>query len=163
MVPPAPGRFSTTMVAPICLATWSMTTRAITSLALPAPSGTTTVMFLEGQSWADAAPDSNASAIPNASRRLLRLSMVALPRHVFPARAESIGQRRPANKLVGWIERWLRPRVAHGRACAKPIGGGARSNTADGYRAERQRDQSQCRGRAPPILQLPDLLLALVQ
>ena len=53
VVPPAPGRFSITKVWPSCLPTWSITTRAITSLALPAPSGTTTVTLRAGQSCAD--------------------------------------------------------------------------------------------------------------
>ena len=39
---PAPGRFSITIGWPTCCDTWSNTMRAITSLALPAVSGTTT-------------------------------------------------------------------------------------------------------------------------
>src|SRR5262249_24308362 len=52
-VPPAPGRFSMTNVLPSCRPTWSMTTRAMMSLAMPAASGTTTVTLRAGQSWAD--------------------------------------------------------------------------------------------------------------
>src|SRR4051794_22778524 len=54
MVPPAPGRFSTTAACPSCLPTWSITTRARMSLALPAPSGTITLMVRVGHSCADA-------------------------------------------------------------------------------------------------------------
>ena len=46
---PAPGRFSMTMVWPTCFDTSSNTIRAITSVALPAVSGTTTLIGLVGQ------------------------------------------------------------------------------------------------------------------
>src|SRR5262245_23249866 len=54
IVPPAPGRFSTTKVCPTCLPTCSKTTRATISLATPAGTGTITVTLREGQSCAGA-------------------------------------------------------------------------------------------------------------
>jgi hypothetical protein len=49
-VPPAPGRFSMMNVFPSCRPTWSITTRAMMSLALPAASGTTMVTLRAGHS-----------------------------------------------------------------------------------------------------------------
>ena len=46
---PAPGRFSITIGWPTCFDTSSNTMRAITSVALPAVSGTTTLIGLVGQ------------------------------------------------------------------------------------------------------------------
>src|SRR5436190_8056591 len=74
IVPPAPGRFSTTTLCPSCLPTCSITTRAMMSLALPAPSGTITVILRVGQSCAEAgtvnAKERNAAV--NRRRRRVR-------------------------------------------------------------------------------------------
>src|ERR1700722_15844761 len=79
IVPPAPGRFSTTMVRPSCLPTWSMTTRVITSVALPAPSGTITVMLRDGQSCADAGAASAINvAITNSTQATARIDRSVL-------------------------------------------------------------------------------------
>jgi hypothetical protein len=55
MVPPPPGRFSTTKVWPICRAPWSSTMRATTSFALPAVNGLITWIALVGHGCAPAA------------------------------------------------------------------------------------------------------------
>jgi hypothetical protein len=54
IVPPAPGRFSITNDWPTCLETWSSTTRAMMSPALPALTALTTSIWRDGQSYAGA-------------------------------------------------------------------------------------------------------------
>jgi hypothetical protein len=49
IVPPAPGRFSTTKGCPSCSDSRCATVRAMMSVALPAVNGTTTVTRLLGQ------------------------------------------------------------------------------------------------------------------
>jgi len=83
VVPPAPGRFSITNVWPTCFPTCSNTTRAATSLAVPAPSGTTTATARAGHSCADAAPGTaiaahaSQSAACNNARGICRPALIA--------------------------------------------------------------------------------------
>src|SRR5882757_888386 len=55
MVLPAPGRFSTMIGCPSWADTWSITTRPMTSVALPGVSGTIRRIGLDGQACADCA------------------------------------------------------------------------------------------------------------
>src|SRR5687768_14488288 len=60
-MPPALGRFSTTMVWPRGLPIACAVTRATVSVGPPAAKGTSMLMFLVGYCWADAA-DANAQS-----------------------------------------------------------------------------------------------------
>src|SRR5882757_8640477 len=76
MVPPPPVRFSTTTVCPICAETRSKTTRGMTSVALPADSGTITLIGCRvGQTcaWAGAAAaiiDTQAATNPRVAHQV---------------------------------------------------------------------------------------------
>src|SRR5688500_9897802 len=79
MLPPAPGRFSTTTCWPSALASWSAITRARMSVDWPGGNGTTILIGLVGQVWASTpgATDAAAASASNSrrftSRRLLVL------------------------------------------------------------------------------------------
>ena len=68
MVVPPPGRFSMTIVWPVCAATCSNTVRGTRSVALPAPNGTMTRTGLVGQVCAAAGSASNRTGHKTASR-----------------------------------------------------------------------------------------------
>ncbi len=55
MVPPAPGRFSSTTGWPSCVLSFSETVRAMMSVELPGVKGTTTLIGFAGQACAHAA------------------------------------------------------------------------------------------------------------
>src|SRR3954468_16655554 len=112
MVPPAPGRFSTTADWPSCLPTCSITTRARMSLALPAPSGTITLMLREGQSCADAGArakvtDKRAGIsartmdAPRVFRRIVREFLSSINRRDVARRSESLRRNRQHPPLDG--------------------------------------------------------------
>src|SRR5262249_21050635 len=64
IVPPPPGLFSMTNGWPSCRETWSSTTRATVSLALPAVNGLMTCIALVGQASGSAAAAVATSATP---------------------------------------------------------------------------------------------------
>ncbi len=67
-VPPAPGRFSTTMDWPSSAASPSSTTRGTTSAALPAPNGIVALISRDGQFSACAAAAANRHPNTTAKR-----------------------------------------------------------------------------------------------
>ena len=77
MVPPAPGRFSTTMVWPSCGESCSNTTRGMMSVVLPAPTGTITRSGFAGQVSAPAASAANSKA--NAGISIGRMYFMIFP------------------------------------------------------------------------------------
>src|SRR4051794_16164948 len=112
MVPPAPGRFSTTAACPSCLPTWSITTRARMSLALPAPSGTITLMVREGQSCAFAGAkayrtdkragiSARSMDAPRVFRRIVREFLSSINRRDVARRSESLRRNRQHPALDG--------------------------------------------------------------
>src|SRR2546422_8260150 len=62
MVPPAPGRFSTTTVWPSCAVSLSETVRAMMSVPLPGVNGTMNLTVFAGQACAHAAACAAQSA-----------------------------------------------------------------------------------------------------
>src|SRR5580704_15558097 len=73
IVPPAPGRFSTTMAWPSLAASRSNTTRGTTSAALPAPNGIVALIRCEGQLSACAAATNTAIPATNPQRTTPRI------------------------------------------------------------------------------------------
>jgi hypothetical protein len=70
--PPPPGLFSMTIVWPICFAISSSTTRATTSLALPAVKGLIIVIVRVGQACAKAVDVPVVSAAPMMAAYIMR-------------------------------------------------------------------------------------------
>src|SRR4051812_23229932 len=112
MVPPAPGRFSTMAAWPSCLPTCSITTRARISLALPAPSGTITLMVRVGQSCALAGAKAyrtdkrarisvRSMDIPPVFRRIVREFSDPINRRDVARRLESLRRNRQHPSLNG--------------------------------------------------------------
>src|SRR5690348_11354173 len=73
MVPPAPGRFSTMIGWPSCLASRSRTVRATMSVAAPAANGTTALMGLAGHGAVCEMAASGNIAIANTRENLSNL------------------------------------------------------------------------------------------
>src|SRR6478735_6017337 len=123
MLPPAPARFSTTTVWPNFTCMWVARMRAKRSAEPPAPNGTTMVICLAGQSWAQAGAAPTSPAIKAANNRRMRphspepgYRLWACPRTVFNAtcRARPLPSCMTAARYAGynWITVTGRKRMA---------------------------------------------------
>src|ERR1700704_264842 len=81
MVPPAPGRFSTSTAWPSCALSFSATVRAMMSVALPGVNGTIACTGFDGHACAQAAACALLSAI--AANHLPTAAIVVPPRRII--------------------------------------------------------------------------------
>ena len=81
MVPPAPARFSTTMVWANCGPSCSKINLGTMSVVLPAANGTTTRMILDGQVWAPAGMAAQPRRSRTDNRRTMAMSLQVIAAH----------------------------------------------------------------------------------
>src|SRR5262245_59496704 len=131
MVLPAPGRVSTMIGWPSCADSWSATMRPMTSLALPAVSGTMMRTGFDGQGGEEACeeasvqvPPTTASTVPTAMNQpriviLLECGFSARPSLKTPYWARPISLRRGGGPLDQTLT--LGPKSAVEKAQFAPI------------------------------------------
>src|SRR5215471_16082424 len=138
MVPPAPGRFSTTMVWPQRLLNSSPMVRATMSTAPPGGKGTSRCTGLDGKvSCANAAPDAIVIAASAASVPVHRLMMLLPPSAANPKFARFLGR--------NGCEFRVQKRHQNHRVASCPFDSEVRSEVAGNACELRNRDTSALR------------------